>query len=954
MKNFFLFTNLFFLCLVIFLVTTISAQAKDVGGILFQDTTWALADSPIIVISNVSVIEGITLTIEAGVTVKFNAGIDLLVDGTLVARGTADSPIIFTSNAGDTPGKWGAISFSDSSTDATFDGSGNYTGGCILQYVTVQYGGEGFNAGIKIATASPYIDHTTITQNKEHGINVTKGSPVFSHNEIKENYSRGINYTGGSGSVVTLKACTIRNNRISNGRGAGIYVDNGVVNLTDCTLSDNIADGTSSPYGGGIYADSSTVNATNCTFSKNRSAGGSSGWNRYSGYGGAIYNQDSSITNATNCTFSNNSATGAGSGSGGAIYSGTVNVINCTFSGNSTSAHEGSAYGGAINSSVMTISGCTFTGNSAEKGGAICGKVITLKSSTFTGNTGTLPYGAAIWLSFGSNDKNCVIGGSLEDANTIGDNNGDGIYIYGHPTFSYNNLTPNTGLGLICGNGSSSEPIDARYNYWGSEIEGVVKAMIWDNLDDPAKGLVNYSPFLTSPVEPDAESPGAVIDLAVGSATESTLTLTWTATGDNGAVGTASQYDIRYSTSEITDDNWDSATQVDGEPAPKEAGTAESFTVTGLSPDTTYHFAMKTADEVPNWSELSNVPSATTTSMQTNCVWPGDTNNDGKVDQADVLPLGLHWVRTGPARQGASFMWECQSAEAWNPEAATYADASGDGTVNQADVLPLGVNWGLTHEVGSLAPVFSPESSDGVQYSIKPIVIQNLVRNQFTVGVKVQQASNLFGIAFALKYTPNAIKPLSIEAGDLLGSDVIFYPNVDGSEGTVRIGISRKRPQSGVNGSGIVAKITFQSNFNLPAVRMIIQETVAVNSGGKIISLRDAQNTPNNGEWLMPLPQMPGVSQLFQNFPNPFNPETWIPFQLKDDADVTIKIYDTSGKVIRGMNVGEKPAGFYTSKENAAYWDGRNINSEVVASGVYFYAIRAGKFFATKKMIVVR
>jgi hypothetical protein len=111
----------------------------------------------------------------------------------------------------------------------------------------------------------------------------------------------------------------------------------------------------------------------------------------------------------------------------------------------------------------------------------------------------------------------------------------------------------------------------------------------------------------------DEEIPPAVIaDLAAGNATAVSITLTWTAPGDDGSSGTASVYDIRYSTSPITDANWDGAVQVDDEPSPQTAGSNESFTVGGLNPDTTYYFVVKTADEVPNWSGLSNVSSAST------------------------------------------------------------------------------------------------------------------------------------------------------------------------------------------------------------------------------------------------------------------------------------------------------------------------------------------------------
>ena len=93
---------------------------------------------------------------------------------------------------------------------------------------------------------------------------------------------------------------------------------------------------------------------------------------------------------------------------------------------------------------------------------------------------------------------------------------------------------------------------------------------------------------------------------------------------------------------------------------------------------------------------------------------------------------------------------------------------------------------------------------------------------------------------------------------------------------------------------------------------------------------------------------------LLQNYPNPSNPDTWIPYQLAEDVDVTIRIYNVSSKLVRILDLGYKAAGFYTSKEKAAYWDGKNEAGEHVASGVYFYTIQAGEFTATRKLIVLR
>ena len=93
---------------------------------------------------------------------------------------------------------------------------------------------------------------------------------------------------------------------------------------------------------------------------------------------------------------------------------------------------------------------------------------------------------------------------------------------------------------------------------------------------------------------------------------------------------------------------------------------------------------------------------------------------------------------------------------------------------------------------------------------------------------------------------------------------------------------------------------------------------------------------------------------LYQNFPNPFNPETWIPYQLADDAFVTLTISDLGGYVVRTFNVGHQPAAMYTSKERAIYWNGRNDTGEPVSSGIYFYHLQAGDFTTTKKMIIIK
>ncbi len=98
----------------------------------------------------------------------------------------------------------------------------------------------------------------------------------------------------------------------------------------------------------------------------------------------------------------------------------------------------------------------------------------------------------------------------------------------------------------------------------------------------------------------------------------------------------------------------------------------------------------------------------------------------------------------------------------------------------------------------------------------------------------------------------------------------------------------------------------------------------------------------------------PQQNRLLQNFPNPFNPETWIPYQLSEDSPVLVSIYDATGKLIRTLPLGYRSAGFYSSRERAAYWDGRNEIGESVASGVYFYQLQAGDYTDLRRMVILK
>ena len=105
---------------------------------------------------------------------------------------------------------------------------------------------------------------------------------------------------------------------------------------------------------------------------------------------------------------------------------------------------------------------------------------------------------------------------------------------------------------------------------------------------------------------------------------------------------------------------------------------------------------------------------------------------------------------------------------------------------------------------------------------------------------------------------------------------------------------------------------------------------------------------------LTEMAEVPETTALLPNYPNPFNPETWIPYHLSKGTEVTLKIYDVRGVAVRALTLGHQAAGVYESRGRAAYWDGRNDLGEQVASGVYFYTLAAGEFTATRKLLIAK
>jgi hypothetical protein len=256
------------------------------------------------VVGNVLVSNGVTLTIQPGTNVKFNGSYEIVVKGQLLARGTAENRIIFTSNkAAPQPGDWKAIVFGDESIDAIVDSSGNYVGGSILEFAEIEFGGT-----VLAYTSSPYLANNYLHDNIASGSPYPPGYPWdtsvttlynsssrFVNNIIENNQGGGVKIEGGS--FITVSHSVIRNNRAGNW-GGGITCLSGTCAIVNSDVRNNKG----GSFSGGIFSYGGNVTISNSLIAGNSSmqSAGDRGGGAFGKWGGSIY--------AMNNTFFGNSA----------------------------------------------------------------------------------------------------------------------------------------------------------------------------------------------------------------------------------------------------------------------------------------------------------------------------------------------------------------------------------------------------------------------------------------------------------------------------------------------------------------------------------------------------------------------------------------------------------------------------------------------------------------------
>ena len=230
------------------------------------------------------------------------------------------------------------------------------------------------------------------------------------------------------------------------------------------------------------------------------------------------------------------------------------------------------------------------------------------------------------------------------------------------------------------------------------------------------------------------------------------------------------------------------------------------------------------------------------------------------------------------------------------------------------------------------------------------------VGDTFTVHLKTENIDDLAGLQTDIVFNPAVLTALSVSEGDFLkqdGGDTFFARGtIDNTAGKITGVRTVQLSKGDMDRQGTLLSVRFTATANGES-RLTVDNFQAGSRRGEKIQATPLEFTIIVGGNTPAAPELrPDETALLHNYPNPFNPETWIPYQLAESAEVTVHIYAASGVLVRTLALGHQPAGIYQHRSRAVYWDGKNEVGESVASGVYFYTLTAGDFAATRKMLI--
>ncbi|MCB2231693.1 T9SS type A sorting domain-containing protein [bacterium] len=384
----------------------------------------------------------------------------------------------------------------------------------------------------------------------------------------------------------------------------------------------------------------------------------------------------------------------------------------------------------------------------------------------------------------------------------------------------------------------------------------------------------------------------------------SCMTFRWTATGDDGLVGQASYYDIRYSRSGITEANFYSANQVVFPPTPKESGSAEEWTICGLPSLIGYNVAIKVGDEAGNWSPISNV-AFLITDDQTG--FRGDVNGNGVNYEVGDVIVFTNYFLYGNSVFTVNFA-----------DQIAASDVNADGySLTVADLTYL-----IRVVVGDASPILhrlNPHSQ-GVEIETR--------REGNTIVLSTDAVSTIgtAHLVFDIDHSLEIGIPSTSQAAT--GMDLNWHRDGDKLR-MILYDLGRAHIASG--------------RHDILRIPVSGQGTIAVADAA--LADFDGRAYASSGA----LKELPSDFSLAQNYPNPFNPSTTIEYALPSPSRVRVEVFNAMGQAVTTLIDDVQPTGHHQ-----VVWDGTNDDGQTVASGVYFYRLTAGEFTQSRKMLLLK